>query len=111
MFARIARFEGTDPGKLDELTDELRTQMTAVRSGELPADAPPEARTLMETVTRFMELVDRKTGASIGIAFAENEDAMRRADEALNAMSPPENSGMRRTGVEIYEVALDESFA
>jgi hypothetical protein len=42
--------------------------------------------------------------------FAETEDDVRRADETLNAMSPPEDSGMRRTGVEIYEVALDESF-
>ena len=65
----------------------------------------------METVSRFVELVDRKTGASIGFAFAETEDDMRRADEALNAMSPPEDSGMRRTGVEIYEVALDELLA
>ena len=35
---------------------------------------------------------------------------MRRANEALNAMSPPDDGGGRRTGVEIYEVALDESF-
>jgi hypothetical protein len=35
---------------------------------------------------------------------------MRRADEALNAMSPPSGAMGRRTGVEIYEVALDESF-
>jgi hypothetical protein len=110
MFVRIARFEGTDPSKLDDLTAELKRQMDAQRSGDLPADAPPEAQTLMETVSRFIELVDRKTGATVGIAFAETEEDMRRADDALNAMTPPEESGMRRTSVEIYEVALDESF-
>jgi hypothetical protein len=35
---------------------------------------------------------------------------MRRADEALNAMSPGEGMGSR-TSVEIYEVLVDESFA
>jgi hypothetical protein len=35
---------------------------------------------------------------------------MRRADEALNRMSPPGDSGIRRTGVDIYEVAIDKSF-
>jgi hypothetical protein len=111
MYVRIARFEGADLAKLDEATDEMRSQMAAMRSGELPADAPPEARTLLETVSRFMQLIDRKTGATVGIVFTETEDKMRRADEALNAMSPPDDSGMRRTGVEIYEVALDESLA
>ena len=110
MYARLARFEGSDPSKLDEQIEEIRQQLAAARSGDLPADAPPEAQTLMETVSRFVQLVDRKTGASIGIAYAETEDDMRRADQALNAMSPPDDSGMRRTGVEIYEVALDESF-
>jgi hypothetical protein len=36
---------------------------------------------------------------------------MRRADEALNQMSPPDDSSGSRTGVEIYEVVLDESFS
>ena len=110
MYARLARFEGSDVSKLDEQIEELRKQLAAARSGDLPADAPAEARTLMESISRFVELVDRETGASIGIAFTETEEDMRRADDALNAMSPPEDSGMRRTGVEIYEVALDESF-
>jgi hypothetical protein len=35
---------------------------------------------------------------------------MRRADAALNEMSPGEGEG-RRTGLEIYEVVLDEKFA
>ena len=108
MYARIARFEGTDPAKLDEQVAEMRREIQAARES-LPEGAPQELRTLTETVTRFVELVDRETGASLGISFCETEEDMRRADEALNAMSPGEG-GPRRTGVEIYEVVLDESF-
>ena len=110
MYARIARFEGGDPARVDQDIDEMRKQMDEMRGGGVPEDAPAEVRTLMETVTRFVQLVDRDTGASVGISFSETEEHMRRADEALNAMSPPDDSGMRRTGVEIYEVVLDESF-
>jgi hypothetical protein len=108
VYARIARFEGGDVSKIDDQIAEMKQQMAAARSGGLPADAPQEIKTLMETVSRFMELVDRRTGASLGIAYSETEEDIRRADEALNAMSPPEG-GPRRTSVEIFEVALDES--
>ena len=110
MYARIARFEGGDPAKLDEQVAEMRREMQGARGGDLPEGAPQEVRTLTETVTRFLQLADRRTGASVGITFCETEEDMRRADEALNAMSPPDDSGSRRTGVEIYEVVLDESF-
>jgi hypothetical protein len=110
VYARIARFEGGDVSLIDEQIAEMRQQMTSARSGELPDEMPQEVKTLMGTVSRWVELVDRKTGASIGIAFTETEEDMKRADEALNAMSPPEG-GPRRTGVEIYEVALDETFS
>lgn len=105
MYARIARFDGVDVGRVDADLDEMRSQM---RSGELPPDAPPEAQTLMETVKRFVQLVDREHATTLGIAFCETEDDVRRADEALNAMSPPSDAVGRRTSVEIYEVALDE---
>jgi hypothetical protein len=107
MYARIARFEGGDPAGLDDQIAEMRSQL---ESGEPAADAPEEARTLMETVSRVMQLVDRKTGASVGIIFCDSEEKMSRADAALNRMSPPGDSGIRRTAVDIYEVAIDKSF-
>jgi len=110
VYARIARFEGGDVSKIDEEIADMRRQIAETRSGGLPDGAPPELRTLTETISRFVQLVDRETGASIGISFCKTEEDMRRANEALNAMSPPDDSGGRRTGVEIYEVALDESF-
>ena len=106
MYARIARFEGGDPSTFDDQIAEMRRQL---ESNELPPDAPDEARTLMDTVARFMELVDRDSGTSVGITFCETEHEMRRADEALNRMSPGEGGGSR-TAVDIFEIAIDKSF-
>jgi hypothetical protein len=110
MYARVARFEGLDPGRIDEDVADMNRQMDAGRSGELPEGAPEEVRALMETVTRWVQLVDRSKGTAIGIAFSESEKDARRADEALNAMSPGEGQGRRTGAAEIYEVVLDESF-
>ena len=109
MHARVAHFEGGDATTIDAELADMKRQMDAARAGDVPADAPAEARTLMETVVRWVELVDRSTGASVGIAFCRSEDDVRRADAALDAMSPPDGVG-KRTSVGIYEVALDESF-
>jgi hypothetical protein len=110
VYARIARFEGGDVARIDEQVAEMKRQIDGARAGGLSDDAPQELRTLNETVSRLVELVDRTTGTSLGVTFCETEEDMRRADEALNAMSPPDDSSGRRTSVEIYEVALDESF-
>ena len=109
MYVRAARFEGVDPGQVDEQIAELRRQVEAGARGETPGDAPPEAPVLMETVTRFVQLVDRDSGTFLALAYCRSEDDLRRADEALNAMSPGEGGG-RRTSVELYEVAIDQTF-
>lgn len=109
MYARIARFTGGDPSRIDEQLAEMKEQMDAGRAGATPADAPDEVRTLSETVRRVLVLVDRGSGASVGITFCDSEEDMKRADEALNRMSPGEGGGTR-TSVEIYEVGLDEDF-
>jgi hypothetical protein len=64
----------------------------------------------METVSRWVQLVDRDAGTAIGIAFSFSEEQSRRADRVLDAMSPPEGAGRRTGPAEIYEVVLDESF-
>jgi hypothetical protein len=109
MYVRVARFEGVDPSRIDEQIADLRRQVEATRDGNLPPDAPAEARVLIETIGRFVQLVDRDAGRFLAMAFCRSEDDLRRADEALNAMSPGEGAG-RRTSVELYEVAIDESF-
>ena len=64
----------------------------------------------METVKRVLQLGDREGGTALGIVFCATENDMRRADAALNELSPGEGGGSR-TSVEIYEVMLDEAFA
>ena len=73
MYARIARFEGGDADRFDEQIAEMRSQMDSVRSGGVPADAPAGLRTLAETVSRFVELIDRESGVSLGMAFARRK--------------------------------------
>jgi len=53
---------------------------------------------------KMLMLIDRSSGKGIGITLFESEDAMRRGDEALNAMSP--GGTERRTSVEFFEVPV-----
>ena len=110
MYVRIARFDDVGPAALDSQAALIRGQIEASRSGELPADAPEQIRTLTETVTRTLYLGDRENGRALGIVMCASEEDMRRADAALNEMSPGEGAGSR-TGVEIYEVLVDEQLA
>lgn len=111
MYARIARFEGLEASTMDEQVAEMKAQIDAGRtSGEVPAGAPEQVRTLMDTVTRVVQFGDRESGKGLGIVFCATEEDMRRADAALNEMSPGEGGGSR-TSVEIYEVMLDEQLA
>jgi hypothetical protein len=91
MYARVARFE-SDPARVDEAIEMVRGE---VESGEVP-EGLEGAKMLM--------LVDRESGKSIGITLFDSEDAMRRGDDALNAMSPGDTE--RRTSVEFYEVPV-----
>ena len=109
MYVRMASFEGVDPERIDEQIAELRRQIESTRGGELPEGAPEEMRVLMETVVRFEELVDRDNGRFVALSYCETENDLRRANEALDAMTPPAGGG-KRTSVEMYEVAIDTSF-
>jgi hypothetical protein len=97
MHARIARFEG-DPSRIDQAIEAVRGQI------ESQWDSPPEG---LESVKQVWMLVNRETGEGLGLTVFETEEDLRRGDEALNAMSPPdpEASG-ERTNVSFYEVAL-----
>ena len=106
MYARIARFEGIAPSRIDEQVAEMKRQSAASREGDVPA----EVQTLMDTVTRFLYVVDREKGTGVGISFSETEEDMRRADAAMNGMSPGDDDGRRIGPAEIYEVVLDESY-
>jgi hypothetical protein len=91
MHARVATFE-SDAAKVDDAIEMVRGE---VESGDTP-EGLEGARMLM--------LVNRETGKGLGITLFESEDAMRRGDEALNAMSP--GASERRISVEFYEVPV-----
>jgi hypothetical protein len=96
VYARVATFE-SDPAHVDEAIEMVR--------GEVETSATPPG---LEGAKMLM-LVDRATGKGLGITLFESEEAMRRGDEALNAMNP--GSSERRTSVEFYEVPVQTAVA
>jgi hypothetical protein len=91
MYARVARFE-SDPASVDQAIEVVRS---SVESEETP-EGLEGAKMLM--------LVNRETGEGVGVTLFESEEAMRRGDEALNAMNP--RGTERRTSVEFFEVPV-----
>ena len=91
MYARVATFE-SDPSKVNDAIELVRSQ---VESGDTP-EGLEGAKMLM--------LVNRESGKGVGVTLFEDEEAMRRGDEALNAMNP--GGTERRTSVEFYEVPV-----
>ena len=90
MYARVATFE-SDPAKVDEAIAMVRE--------EVDGDAPPGLEG-----AKMLMLVNRETGKGVGVTLFETEEAMRRGDEALNAMDP--GSTERRVSVEFFEVPI-----
>jgi hypothetical protein len=91
VYARIATFE-SDPAKLDDAIEMVRS--------EVESDTPEGLEG-----AKMLMLVNRETGKGLGVTLFESEEAMRRGDEALNAMSP--GASERRTSVEFYEVPVE----
>jgi hypothetical protein len=91
MYARVATFE-SDPATVDDAIAMVRGQ---VESGETPPGLEG---------AKMLMLVDRESGKGVGVTLFETEDAMRRGDEALNAMNP--GGTERRMSVEFYEVPV-----
>jgi hypothetical protein len=91
MYARVAAFE-SDPANVD---DAIKMVHDEVESGNVPAGLEG---------ARMLMLVNRESGKGLGVTLFESEEAMRRGDEALNAMNP--GASERRTSVEFYEVPV-----
>src|SRR4249919_947523 len=75
MHARVATFQG-DPTNIDQMIERVRGE---VESGNVPSGLEG---------AKMMMHVDRGTGNGLGVTLFDSEDAMRRGDEALNAMDP-----------------------
>ena len=89
MYARVATFETTN---VDAAIDMVRAE---VESGDTPAGLEG---------AKMLMLVNRESGKGLGVTLFDSEEAMRRGDEALNAMSP--GGTERRVSVEFFEVPV-----
>ncbi len=90
MYARVATFE-SDPAKVDDAIAMVRAEV----DGEVPPGLEG---------AKMLMLVNRETGKGLGVTLFETEDAMRRGDDALNAMNP--GSTERRVSIEFFEVPV-----
>ncbi len=90
MWARVARFEG-DPETVDDRIARLRAMLDS-------GDIPPEVAD-----ATFLLLVDRASGAMLGVTLFESEEKLRRGDEAMNRGAGRAGS---RSAVEFYEVPI-----
>lgn len=99
MYARVASFEQSDTSRVDEL---LATVSARAAAGQ---DIPDALRVLM--------LIDRAAGHMLGITLFETEEAVREAEPAFERMAAeiPEDLRGRRTSVEVYEAAIDDTAA
>ena len=91
MYVRVATFEQS--GDIDQAVEQVK--------GDVESNNRPPG---LEDAKGMMMLVDRTSGKSMGIVMFETEEALKRGDEALNAMSP--DGGGSRTSVEFYEMPV-----
>jgi exopolysaccharide biosynthesis protein len=91
MYVRVATFDQS--GDLDETISQVKN--------DVETDNRPPG---LEDAKGMMMLVDRASGKSMGIVMFETEEALKRGDEALNAMSP--GGGGSRSNVEFFEMPV-----
>jgi hypothetical protein len=96
MWARIASFEGGNQEELQRMNEERMS------SGEMN---PPEG------MKRVLLLADSANNRRLFIGFFESREAIEAAEERFEQMGDevPEDVRGRRTGVDYYEVAFDQS--
>jgi hypothetical protein len=101
MVARVATFESTDPAADEQLM------------GQAMEIVEPMIRGL-NGIQGFMELADRTSGKSLSISFFDTEESAVAAEPVFDEEMPralgdlmQQFSG-RRTGVDRYDVLVDE---
>jgi len=94
MFARVATFEG-DPARMQEVAESMRKEVDAGAPDGFPGK-------------EIYFLTGRDSGKSLVIVLFETKDDLRKGDQMMNEMSPPDDAsaGMgRRVGVDLFDVA------
>jgi hypothetical protein len=94
MYARVAKWEGAEAEGMRRSAEEINSQ-----AGEGPPEGLP--------AKGLMVLIDPDNGRGLGITLFDSEEDLRKGDETLNSMSPPDDAMGQRTAVEMYEVAVD----
>jgi hypothetical protein len=91
VYVRVATFEqgGDVDAAIEQVKNDVRTD-----------NRPPG----LEDAKGMLMLVNRDTGKTLGIVMFETEEALRRGDEALNAMTPTGEGS--RTSVDFYEMPV-----
>ena len=119
MYARVTRFEGSDPATLKQelvdmrnqmqggLTDDAIDQMAEYVKGQFERD---EVARLLRSIKRTIVLADAKNGRSAMLMFCETEEDARAVDRLFDAMSPGDGGGKRQSA-DVYEVAIDQTFS
>ena len=119
MFARVTRFEGSDPAVLERETEGMRTEMERGPTEESIDQMAEqvkgrfergEVERLLRSIKRTLLLTDATKGSSAMVVFCDTEEDVRRIDELFDAMSPGEGGGKRQSA-DIYEVAIDQQFS
>jgi hypothetical protein len=118
VYARVTRFEGSEPAVLKRELEGMREQM---QSG-LPDDAidqiadqvkgqfgRDDVARLLKSIKRTLVLADADKGSSAMVVFCDTEADVRDVDRLFDALSPGEGGG-KRESVDIYEVAIDQRF-
>lgn len=99
MWVRVARFEGGTAEGLEAEMARSKHNLEQMRSRGLPPG--------LEGVKRVVEAINRDEGTGLALIFCASEEDMLKADQALNGMTPSEDSG-RRVSAGMYEVMHDE---
>jgi hypothetical protein len=109
MYARLARFEGSDPAVLEREVEEMRKQIQSGAEDQSGQIDQAQMAWLRETIKRTLVLVDKDKGSSAMLVLCDSEEDIRRIDEMFDQMSPADEGGGKRQSVDIYEVAIDEA--
>jgi hypothetical protein len=93
MHARVVRFTGVSPERIEEVVARVEE-----------SDGPPPG----VDATAMKLLVDESQGTAIFIAFFDTEEKMRDSDAVLEQMDPGETPGTRAS-VDRTEVKVERS--
>jgi hypothetical protein len=101
VIARIATFESTDPAADEKLMDKATEIVEPIIRG-------------IKGIQGHMELADRNSGKSLSISFFDTEENAIAAEPVFDEEMPKALGDLmqqfsgRRTGVDRYEVLVDE---